>query len=184
MEEGEVIEGFDQEDEYQLEELEVSEADFMKADSSIGLVEFRRQWEVPHYCHTLVSLPLNCCYNVVSQLSHCYYTQAHTLVTVQALGNTNEVVKKYSLGLDGLQAAVDAVLDLLGMGACEGSNVVADDARSHAVNLAGFFLEAPTPLPVLARAGVMMVQGKGVTLKISVRSENAELNTTLCGAIR
>lgn len=32
------------EDEYQLEDLEVTEADFMTADNSLGLVEFRRQW--------------------------------------------------------------------------------------------------------------------------------------------
>jgi len=145
VDEGEVGD-FEQEDEYELEPLEVSEADFMRPETSIGLVEFRRQWE--------------------------------------SVGNGCEVVKKYSLGLDSLQAAVDAVLELLGMGACEGSNVVADGARSHAVNLAGSFLDLPKPMTVLARAGVMMVEGKGVTLKIAVRSENATLNATLCEAIR
>jgi len=136
------------EDEYQLEELEVVEADFMRPDLSIGLVEFKRQWET--------------------------------------LGNANEVVKKFNLGPDctTLQAAVDSVIESLGMGACEGSNVVADDARSHAVNLAGRFLQKPTPVLILARAGVMMAEGKGINLKIAVRSDSQALNQLLCNAIR
>lgn len=133
------------EDEYELEELEVFEADFMRPDLSLGLVEFKRQWE--------------------------------------SLGNANEVVKKFNLGATTLQAAVDRVIENLGMGACEGSNVVADDARSHAVNLAGRFLHSP-PVQILARAGVMMADGKGVNLKIAVRSENQELNQLVCNGIR
>jgi hypothetical protein len=39
-----------------------------------------------------------------------------------ALGE-NEVMKKYSLGLDNLQGAVDAVQGLLGMTTCEGSGM-------------------------------------------------------------
>jgi len=146
VEDGEVYGDEGIEDEYELEDVEVTEADFMKPDTTIGLVEFRRQWE--------------------------------------SLGNDNEVVKKFSLGLDNLQAAVDAVIGLVGMGACEGSNVVADDARSHAVNLAGAFLVGGEKMPVLARAGVMLMSGRGVTLKIAVRSDNADINTLLCSAIR
>jgi len=136
------------EDEYQLEELEVVEADFMRPDLSIGLLEFKRQWET--------------------------------------LGNANEIIKKFNLGADctTLQAAVDSVIESLGMGACEGSNVVADDARSHAVNLAGRFLQNPSPVLILARAGVMMAEGKGINLKIAVRSDNQALNQLLCNAIR
>lgn len=145
VEDGEVIEGSGVDDEYQLEELEVTEADFMRADTSIGLVEFRRQWET--------------------------------------FGDNNEVVKKFNLGVGGLQAAVDTLLDLLGLGACEGSNIVAEDARSHAVNLAGLFLQSPNPIQVLARAGVMLVEGKGVNLKIHVRSASKDINEMLCSAI-
>lgn len=145
VEDGEPL-GDGMDDEYQLEDLEVTEADFMKADTTIGLVEFRRQWET--------------------------------------FGNDNEVVKKFSLGSDSMQGAVDAVLGLLGMGACEGSNVVPDDVKSHAVNLAGHFILAGKPHLVLARAGIMSTAGKGVQLKVVCRSDDGQLNKTLCTAIR
>ena len=80
-----------------------------------------------------------------------------------------EIIKKYSLGLDNLQSAVSAVLDLLGMQACENSGVVADGARSHAVNLTGQWYGG---VGVLARAGFMLDAKHGVTLKIAVRSPN------------
>ena len=44
-------------------------------------------------------------------------------------GNTNEQVKKYSLGMDNLQAAVDVVLELLGMAPCENSGQVPGKAE-------------------------------------------------------
>lgn len=49
----------------------------------------------------------------------------------EALGQTVEVVKKYSLGLNSIQEAVDAVCGLLGMTACENSGKVADNAQTH-----------------------------------------------------
>lgn len=96
-------------------------------------------------------------------------------------GEGNEVVKKYSLGLDSLQAAVNAVTELLGMQPCENSNQVTDGARSHAVNLTGSFFGG---VNVLARAGFMLDQKHGVTLKIAVRSSNPQLNAILTNAIR
>jgi coatomer protein complex subunit gamma len=130
------------EDQYQLEDVEVAEADFMIGDNSLGLVAFRSQWE--------------------------------------SLGNSNEMVKKYSLGLDSLQAAVDAVIELLAMSPCEASGTVPDDARSHAANLCGNYLGG---IRVFCRAGFMMGKN-GVTLKIAIRSEDTELNKTLVAAIR
>lgn len=131
------------EDQYNLEDLEVSEADFVIGEQGLGLVEFRKKWE--------------------------------------SLGASTEVVKKYSLGLDSLQAAVDAVCDLLGLTPCESSGMVPDDARSHAVNLAGNFLDGTS---ILARAGFMLGKTQSVTLKIAVRSTNSEANELLCGAVR
>ena len=130
-------------DEYQLEEIEVSESDFMRAGANTGLLEFKRQWE--------------------------------------ELGEQQEIVKKYSLGLDNLQSAVSAVLDLLGMQACEGSGQVAEGARSHAVNLTGQWFGG---VPVLARAGFMLDARHGVTLKIAVRSRDQRVNQMLTNAIR
>lgn len=100
-------------------------------------------------------------------------------------GNSNEQVKKYSLGMDNLQGAVDAVLDLLGMTACENSGVVPEDARSHACNLVGSFVSPEgNMMGVLARAGFMIGKSGAVSLKIAVRSENGEVNELLCGCIR
>lgn len=143
VESGTPIEGDTTEDEYQLEDLEVQESDFMRPNSSVGLPEFKRQWET--------------------------------------LGDANEVLKKFSLGLDSLQAAVTAVITLLGMAPCENGGVVAKDARSHGMNLAGEFFGG---IPVLCRAGFMMDPKHGVTLKIAVRSSNAQINAMLANAIR
>jgi len=131
------------EDEYQLEDIELTEADFMQPGSNLGLVEFRRQWE--------------------------------------SMGDSAEVVKKYSLGLDSLQGAVNAVMDLLGMTPVENSNNVPEDARSHAVNLHGVFFG---DIKVFCRAGFMLDAKHGVTLKIAVRSSDQELNVMLGNAIR
>ena len=145
VDDGEVLgaEGDGVADEYQLEEVEVVESDFMRAGSNIALVEFKRQWE--------------------------------------ELGETVELVKKYSLGLDNLQAAVTAVLELLGMQACESSGVVAEGARTHAVNLTGQWFGG---VNVLARAGFGLDARHGVTLKIAVRSPNPRVNQMLTNAIR
>lgn len=142
VDDGEAI-GESNEDQYNLEDLEVTEADFVVGEQGLGLVEFRKKWE--------------------------------------SLGASTEVVKKYSLGLDSLQGAVDAVCDLLGLTPCEASGMVPDDARSHAVNLAGNFLDGTS---ILARAGFMLGKTQSVTLKIAVRSTNPEANELLCGAIR
>ena len=145
VDDGDVVdaEGEGVADEYQLEEIEVTESDFMRTGPNMGLVEFKRQWE--------------------------------------ELGEVVEIIKKYSLGLDNLQSAVSAVLDLLGMQACESSGVVADGARSHAVNLTGQWFGG---VAVLARAGFMLDAKHGVTLKIAVRSPNPRVNTMLTNAIR
>jgi len=142
VDDGEPI-GDASEDAYNLEDLEVTESDFVVGEQGLGLVEFRKKWE--------------------------------------SLGAGTEVVKKYSLGLDSLQGAVDAVCDLLGLTPCENSGMVPEDARSHAVNLAGCFLDGTS---VLARAGFMLGKSSSVALKIAVRSTNAEANELLCGAVR
>ena len=145
VDDGEVVDadGEGVPDEYQLEEIEVSESDFMRTGPNVGLVEFKRQWE--------------------------------------ELGEGVEIIKKYSLGLDNLQSAVTAVLDLLGMQACENSGQVAEGARSHAVNLTGQWFGG---VAVLARAGFMLDAKHGVTLKIAVRSPNQRVNQMLTNAIR
>lgn len=93
----------------------------------------------------------------------------------------NEVVKKYSLGLDNLQAAVDAVVELIGMQPCEDSGQVPDDKRAHAAILCGTFLGN---IPVLCRAGFMLDAKHGVTLKIAVKSQNTHIAGLLASCVR
>lgn len=131
------------EDEYQLEEIEVKESDFMKLGQNIGLPEFKRQWD--------------------------------------SFGDANEVVKKYSLGLDSLQSAVEAVIDLLGMQPCENSGNVADGAQSCGVMLSGIFFGN---MNVLVRAGFVLDARQSVTLRVFVRSDNGDINNMIAQAIR
>jgi len=138
------------EDEYQLEDIEITEADFMQPDGSIGLLEFRQQWE---------GIKAN---NDDSEKAY-------------------EVVKKYTLGLDNLQAAVDAVLELTGMAACENSGIVPDNQSSHAVNMYGIF---HGKTHVFCRTVFMLVDGKGVSLKIACRSEDPIVNQLIATSIR
>ncbi len=142
---GEVSGGAPTEDEYQLEEIEVTETDFMRAESSAGagLAEFRRQWET--------------------------------------LGDGQETVKKYQFPVESLQAAVKAVMELLGMTAVDKSHIVPDDKNSHAVNLAGTFYG---DIPVLVRAGFMLDTKQGVTLKVAVRCKDQAIRAMLLAVIK
>ena len=68
------------------------------------------------------------------------------------------------------------------MQTCENSNIVTEGAKTHAVNLTGEFYPN---IPVLARAGFgFMPEGKGVMVKIAVRSTNSQINNVLANAIR
>lgn len=94
----------------------------------------------------------------------------------EGLGEANEKVKKYSFDVQHLQDAVNAVMNLSGLTASEDSAHVPDDKRSHACNLYGVFLGGTQ---VLCRAGFMLDQKHGVTLKIAVRCENPEIAALL-----
>jgi coatomer subunit gamma len=98
----------------------------------------------------------------------------------EALAGT-EQIKKYSLGLDDLQGAVDAVIDLLGMQPCENSGTVPDEKRAHACNLFGMFLGGRR---VLCRAGFVLDKKNGVTLKIAVRCQESDVAEMLVNCIR
>lgn len=137
---GEVSETAD-EDSYRLEEVSVTEKDFVIYGESIGLVEFKTQWE--------------------------------------QLGEAAEKVKKYQLGLSDLQEAVNAVVDLLGLRACENSDRVPSGRSTHAVNLSGVFVSAA---PVFCRIGLQEAGG-AVTLKIAVRCRDVSVSELLVNII-
>lgn len=99
----------------------------------------------------------------------------------EQLGDSCEEVKKFSLGMNDLQGAINAVLDRLGLQACENSDQAPEDARSHAVNLYGSFLGGHA---VLCRAGFLLDPKLGVALKIAVRSNAAHVAQLMTTVIR
>lgn len=100
----------------------------------------------------------------------------------EKLGNNGEVVKRYALGLNSLQEAVDAVCTLIGMRACENTNKVPESAPSHGIQLSGLYYGGIT---VLCRAGFLLnPTGEGVTLKIAVRSADRNISSLIAMAVR
>eukprot|EP00198_Chlamydomonas_reinhardtii_P001857 XP_001691193.1 gamma-cop [Chlamydomonas reinhardtii] len=124
-------EGYD--DEYVLEDLEVSPADYVKPTL---LSNFRKSWE--------------------------------------ELDPSTEKEDEYGLGVrEGLQEAVEAVIGILGMQPCEGSEAVPPNARSHTVLLAGIFVGYQQ---VLVRMSSGIDAANNVAMKLVVRAESLELS--------
>lgn len=85
------------------------------------------------------------------------------------LGSDMERVDEYGLGArENLSEAVQAVIETLGLQACEGTEVVPSTARSHTCLLAGKFIG---DINVLVRLSFGM-DSKQVAMKVVVRSED------------
>ncbi|XP_065855289.1 coatomer subunit gamma-2 [Euphorbia lathyris] len=124
------------EDEYQLEDLEVTSADFMK---KVGVPNFRNEWE--------------------------------------KMGPDFERVDEYGLGpRESLGEAVSAVISLLGMQPCEGTEVVPNNSRSHSCLLSGVFFGN---VKVLVRLQFGIDGPKEVAMKLAVRSEDESVSDTI-----
>lgn len=124
------------EDEYQLEDLEVSPADFIKP---IAVSNFRKTWE--------------------------------------DLDSETERADDYGLGQrEGLQEAVEAVIGILGMQPCEGTEAVPPNARSHTVLLAGVFVGYQQ---VLVRLSFGIDQANAVAMKLVVRAESLDVSEAI-----
>mmetsp|Transcript_10179 Transcript_10179/g.11920 ORF Transcript_10179/g.11920 Transcript_10179/m.11920 type:complete len:908 (-) Transcript_10179:538-3261(-) len=117
--------GYD--DEYQLEEVEVTALDYM---NKIAIANFRKAWEDGD--------------------------------------EDTEQADVYGLGpRDNLQEAVDAVIEILGMQPCEGTDLVAPNSRSHTCLLAGVFVGF---CQVMVRLYFGVDQANSVAVKVAVRS--------------
>uniref|UniRef100_A0A7S3VL87 Coatomer subunit gamma n=1 Tax=Dunaliella tertiolecta TaxID=3047 RepID=A0A7S3VL87_DUNTE len=115
-------------DEYQLEDLEVSAADYMKP---VMVPNFRKAWE---------EMPADF-----------------------------EQGDEYGLGpRKDLQEAVEAVMGILGMQACEGTEAVPPNARSHTVLLSGFLVGHQQ---VLVRMSFGMDASCNVAMKLVARGQ-------------
>jgi coatomer protein complex subunit gamma len=134
-------EGDSFEEEYPVEDLEISTADFM---AKVAVPDFRKAWE--------------------------------------AMGNANEVLEKFALQFKKMEDAVAAIMEFLGMQACDGTAAVKAGGKPHMLHMSGVFVGGQT---VLARAQVAM-QGDngGVVLKIAVRSEDEGVSRMVADCIR
>ena len=84
----------------------------------------------------------------------------------------SEITDSYGLGQrEALQDAVEAVVRLLGMSACEGSDAVPPNARSHAVMLAGTVVG---DVQVLVKLNFGIDASRNVAMKMAVRSDSPE----------
>lgn len=120
-------EGFD--DEYQLEDVECSPADYVKP---AHVRNFTESWE--------------------------------------SLSEDNEITDSYGLGeRESVQEAVEAVIELMGMAVCDGTDIIPPNARSHAVSMAGTVVGDHA---VYVRLMFGMDAERNVAMKLSVRSED------------
>lgn len=129
------------EDEYQLESVEVSPADYIKPAFTPN---FRAAWE--------------------------------------ALPEDSEMMDDYGIGQrDSLQDAVEAVGRILGMQACEGTDAVPPNARSHTLLLSGTVVG---DVQVLVRLSFGIDAQRNVAMKLAVRSESSDVSEAIHAIIQ
>ncbi|KAJ6402801.1 hypothetical protein OIU84_014831 [Salix udensis] len=88
----------------------------------------------------------------------------------ESMGEDFERVDEYGLGpRESLAEAVSAVINLLGMQPCEGTEAVATNSRSHTCLLSGVFLGN---VRVLVRLQFGIEGSRDVAMKLAVRSED------------
>jgi coatomer protein complex subunit gamma len=101
----------------------------------------------------------------------------------EAVGNENEVLEKFALQFKKMEDAVAAVLDFLGMQACDGTATVKPNAggKPHMLHMSGVFVGGQQ---VLSRAQIVMQGTNSVVLKIAVRSEDSDVSRIVADCIR
>nr|XP_023895673.1 coatomer subunit gamma [Quercus suber]POE57117.1 coatomer subunit gamma [Quercus suber] len=88
----------------------------------------------------------------------------------ESMGDDFERVDEYGLGpRESLAEAVSAVINLLGMQPCEGTEAVPNNSRSHTCLLSGVYIGN---VRVLARISFGVDGPKDVAMKLAVRSED------------
>jgi len=127
--------GYD--DEYNLEDLELAAADFMRR---VPVVDFRTAWET--------------------------------------MGNGAEVVETFSLSYSTLKAAMDAVVEFLGMQVCENSGQ--PESSRAIVTLSGVFLGG---VQVFSIVNLRTDSPTHVGMRLTVRSADLEISQFVAASI-
>ncbi|KAM0007302.1 putative clathrin/coatomer adaptor, adaptin-like, coatomer/calthrin adaptor appendage [Helianthus debilis subsp. tardiflorus] len=95
----------------------------------------------------------------------------------ESLGPDFERIDEYGLGpRESLSEAVNAVINLLGMQPCEGTEVVAANSRSHSCLLSGVYMGN---VKVLVRLSFGVDSSKEVAMKLAVRSEDESVSDAI-----
>ncbi|KAK8568109.1 hypothetical protein V6N12_006673 [Hibiscus sabdariffa] len=95
----------------------------------------------------------------------------------ESMGADCERVDEYGLGpRESLAEAVNAVIDLLGMQPCEGTEVVPNNSRSHTCLLSGVYIGN---VKVLVRLQFGLDGPKDVAMKLAVRSEDEAVSDAI-----
>lgn len=97
----------------------------------------------------------------------------------EALGADNEVADSFNLEQNTIPEAVKVVSELLGMSACEGTEVVNDRASSHTLLLTGVFYPGVQTL----LHGKFEITTDCVALDLTVRAENPDVSELLASSI-
>ncbi|KAL1215745.1 Coatomer subunit gamma [Cardamine amara subsp. amara] len=88
----------------------------------------------------------------------------------ESMDEENEHVDEYGLGQrESLGEAVKAVIDLLGMQPCEGTETIPSNARSHTCLLSGVYIGN---VKVLVRAQFGMDSSKDIAMKLTARADD------------
>ncbi|CAM0905625.1 unnamed protein product [Alopecurus aequalis] len=92
----------------------------------------------------------------------------------ESMDPESERVDEYGLGVrESLAEAVSAVISILGMQPCEGTDVVQNNSRSHTCLLSGVFIG---DVKVLVRLSFGISGPKEVAMKLAVRSDDPEVS--------
>ncbi|XP_039138853.1 LOW QUALITY PROTEIN: coatomer subunit gamma-2-like [Dioscorea cayenensis subsp. rotundata] len=95
----------------------------------------------------------------------------------ESMDPDSERVDEYGLGArESLAEAVSAVINLLGMQPCEGTDVVPNNSRSHTCLLSGVFIGN---VKVLVRLSFGIDGPKQVAMKLAVRSDDPEISDAI-----
>lgn len=93
------------------------------------------------------------------------------------LAEDTELEDDYGIGQrEGLQDAVEALQKIMGMAACEGSDVVPPHARSHTLLLSGTLVPNT---PVLVKLAFGIDSQKNVAMKLAVKSGTLEVSEAI-----